>query len=227
MITNEITPSLGWDDVFMISTQDGSDTLYSRKFNATYHSTFGAVGESKHVFLQQGLQTQLQRSEISILEMGFGTGLNALLSYLFGLRNDKKISYTGIESFPIEFAVAQKLNYPEYLSVPEEREIFLRMHKEDAFENESYHFSKINALEGLPLDSRFNCIFFDAFSPADQPVQWEQPVFDLLFQITSIGGCLVTYCAQGEVRRRMIKSGYTIERIPGPPGKREMLRATR
>lgn len=222
-----VSRPLGWEDVYIITTRDGSDTIFSRAFEATYHSIFGAVGESKHVFIQNGLETQLPPDQISILEFGFGTGLNAFLAYLFALRHEKPVLYIGIEAFPLEMKVAEKLDYPAYLSFPEERDIFLRMHDEQSFTHESFRFSKQVSFDEVDKSSLFNCIFFDAFAPGAQPELWEQTVFEALYQMTADKGCLVTYCAQGEVRRRLMAAGYHVERLAGPPGKREMLRGVK
>lgn len=227
MNTDNISPALGWDDVYIVTTRDGSETLFSRAHEATYHSLFGAVAESKHVFIQYGLQTQKGRPDIRILEFGFGTGLNAFLAYLFALKLEKEVNYTGIEAFPIDPKVAKKLDYPHYLAFPEERDIFDRMHSESEFASGPFHFRKISGHPAPGPSAVYDCIFFDAFAPGAQPELWEQSMFDNLFRLTSPGGCLVTYCAQGEARRRMVTAGYTVERIPGPPGKREMLRAVK
>lgn len=224
MTAKDISPTLGWDDVYIVTTHDGSDTLYSRSFDALYHSAFGAVSESKHVFIQQGLITQQEKSTISVLEFGFGTGLNAFLTYLFSLKKEKKVNYTGIEAFPISLQVASKLNYPQYLAFIEEREIFHRMHTEIDFVAEKFHFNKIEHLNALKSDPSFDCVFFDAFAPGAQPTLWEQAMFDRLYKMVNPKGCIVTYCAQGEARRRMKASGFEVERLSGPPGKREMLR---
>ncbi len=227
MPDHTISLPLGWEDVYIVTTRDGSDTLFSQAFGATYHSVFGAVGESKHVFIQNGLDTRLQLDHISILEFGFGTGLNSFLAYLFALRHEKPMHYIGIESFPIAGKVAEKLDYPSYLAFPEEREIFLRMHAEKDFISGPFHFSKKPSFKDVKKASSFDCIFFDAFAPGAQPELWEQSVFESLFQMTAEDGCLVTYCAQGEVRRRLIAAGYQVERLAGPPGKREMLRGVK
>ncbi len=227
MPDHTVSRLLGWEDVYIITTRDGSDTLFSRAFDATYHSIYGAVGESKHVFIQNGLDSHLPLDKISILEFGFGTGLNAFLAFLFALRHEKQVEYTGIEAFPIDFKVAERLDYPAYLSFPEERDIFLRMHTEPSFVLESFEFSKKSTFDEVDKSSLFNCIFFDAFAPGAQPELWEQPVFDALYKMTAGNGCLVTYCAQGEVRRRLIAAGYNVERLAGPPGKREMLRGVK
>ncbi len=227
MTVNDISPTLGWDDVYIVTTRDGSNTLYSRKFDALYHSAFGAVGESKHVFVQSGLSTQQNKPSISILEFGFGTGLNAFLAYLFSLKHHIEIHYTGIEAHPITQPIAAKLEYPEYLGCTEEKEIFERMHTRTEMEVEKFHFKLIPTIMALEAHMAFDCIFFDAFAPGAQPELWAQPMFDLLFRVTSSGGCIVTYCAQGEARRRMEAAGFSVERIPGPPGKREMLRGNK
>ena len=224
MTAQNIPAVLGRDDVFVMPTRDGSNTLFSRSYNATYHSLFGAVAESKHVFIQHGIKTLEDRPSLSILEFGFGTGLNAFLAYLYSIQTEKSIHYTGIEAFPIELAVATQLDYPYYLSYPEEGDIFLRMHQETEFVSDSFHFKKVIQVDDLPVSDRFDCIFFDAFAPGTQPALWDQSTFDALFQRLTSGGCLVTYCAQGEVRRRMERAGFSIQRLPGPPGKREMLR---
>ena len=227
MTPSDILPTLGLDDVFIVPTRDGSDTLFSKTYQATYHSIFGAVSESRHVFIQNGLDTYLDRRDITVLEFGFGTGLNAFMAYIFSLRHGIRLSYTGIEAFPIDLAVARRLNYPNYLAFPEERDVFERMHTEITFSAEQFTFRRIASMSEIPDEDRFDCIFFDAFAPGAQPDLWDQVTFDRLFAFTNHGGCLVTYCAQGEVRRKMVEAGFEVQRIPGPPGKREMLRAVK
>lgn len=217
-------PPLGWDDLFIAPTQDGSDTVFSLTHQASYHSMFGAVSESKHVFIQQGLAQFLSLPSIRVLEFGFGTGLNAFLSFLFAIRHDKEVFYTGVESNPLDPVVARKLNYPEYLAYPEERDVFHRMHEQSTFSYPPFHFHKVTGLEEISTEELFHCIFFDAFAPEVQPELWEQQVFDWLYQQLAPEGCLVTYCAKGDVRRRMSASGFDVHRLPGPPGKREMLK---
>ncbi len=215
---------LGLDEVYVVSTHDGSETLYSIKFASTYHSIFGAVSESRHVFLQQGLLTQLGKPGIQVLELGFGTGLNAFLAYLFSIRHGIGVSYTGIEVYPIKPEVARKLDYPGYLAAKEETGIFHRMHEVDAFTVDSFSFNRVPGWGWFTEGTKFNCIFFDAFHPAVQPELWTQDIFDAMYGVTAEEGCLITYCAQGEVRRRMQKAGFVVDRIAGATGKREMLR---
>jgi tRNA U34 5-methylaminomethyl-2-thiouridine-forming methyltransferase MnmC len=216
---------LGLNEVYPLPTQDGSDTLFNVRLGCSYHSVYGAVAESRHVFIQHGLQTLIGKSTLNILELGFGTGLNAFLAYLFALKQDISITYTGIEAFPIKPEVAAKLDYPGYLLAREEADIFYRMHEMETFRTTNFVFRRLMDWKLLSAGEEFDCIFFDAFHPVIQPELWTEDIFIDLYRITAPGGCLVTYCAQGEVRRSMQKAGYTVFREEGAPGKREMLRA--
>lgn len=219
------SPPLGLDDVFILHTRDGSETLYRRQIQSTYHSVNGAVTESKHVFIQNGLSTQTGKSPLRILEFGFGTGLNAFLAYLFARQNEKVITYTGIEASPIALEVAVQLDYPGYLKAESDRDLFLRMHSESGFEVPHFRFHRYAGWEWYTEGISFDCIFFDAFAPNVQPEVWTRDIFQELFKVTAPLGCLITYCARGEVRRNMQKAGFIVDRVPGAPGKREMLRA--
>ncbi len=220
-----VSRTLRRDDVYVVPTLDGSDTLFSRAFESTYHSINGAVSESRHVFIQHGLSNLLHLPEIHILEVGFGTGLNAFLSYLISQKHKKDLVYTGIESFPIDHDVARQLNYPAYLVALDEEEFFLSMHRESIISKEHFSFKKLTDWNQLEISNPFNCIFFDAFAPAVQSDIWGQEVFAQLSDLMASGGYLVTYCAQGEVRRRIERAGFEVKRIPGAPGKREMIQA--
>lgn len=227
MIKESISPLLGRDDVYVLTTCDGSDTLYSHDFQATYHSVYGAVTESKHTYLQSCLNTQQHRPEIRILEFGFGTGLNAFLACLFAQKHQKRVDYYGFEAYPIDPNLARQLDYPGYLAFPEKEDIFNRMHEETSFSADYFQFHRMDHWDIIQLAGPFDCIFFDAFDPGCQPELWKQEMFDHLYKVTSPGGCLVTYCSKGEVRRSMSLAGFNVHRIPGPPGKREMLQAFR
>ena len=216
---------LGLNEVYIVPTRDGSNTLFSQRFNSTYHSNHGAVSESRHVFIQNGLYTQSGKAKLNVLEIGFGTGLNAFLAYLFSIRNNTPLSYIGIEAFPISANVAAKLDYPGYLAANAHEDVFLKMHNSDKFKQKDFSFQILPALDQIPKKIAFDCIFFDAFHPEPQPELWSQDIFEKLYKMTASNGCLVTYCAQGEVRRRMKTAGFKVERIPGATGKREMLRA--
>lgn len=215
----------------IIKTADGSDTLYVKDINEHYHSTFGAVQESMHIFIKAGLLT-CPGTSLTIFEAGFGTGLNAWLTFLQSLKNGLQIRYYSIEKHPLSSEIYKSLNYPFYLN--EGEDAFLKIH-EACWNTEvelSDNFS-LHKIEGDLTTFDFNflpdidLIYFDAFSPDKQPELWEEPILRSLYEHTSPGGKLVTYCAKGSVRRTLIKSGFTAERIPGPPGKREMLRATK
>ncbi len=218
---------LGPDDVYVIRTLDGSDTLYARSYNATYHSTNGAVSESRHVFIQHGLNTQLGHSRIRILEFGFGTGLNSFLSFLFGKKHSTVTEYVGIESNPVDIRIARQLNFASYVAAPDSQPTFIRMHEEQAFLQDEFRFQKVSSLAEVPHGELFHCIFFDAFSPSEHAEAWIQDQFDTIAALTLPGGCLVTYCARGEVRRTIERAGFKVNRIPGAPGKREMIQAYR
>lgn len=206
-------------------TRDGSNTIFSYRFGAAYHSLFGAVSESRHVFIQFGLAALAPTRPVRILEFGFGTGLNALLALEYAQRHEWEIRYTGIESVAIPESLLARLDYPGYMAHPELTEIFRRMHAEASFEVPGFSFNRLEHISAATADAPFHCIFLDAFAPAAQPECWSQPTFDELYAMTEVDGMLVTYCAQGEVRRRMQHAGFVVERIPGPIGKREMLRA--
>ncbi len=216
---------LGPDDVYVIRTLDGSDTLYSRSYNATYHSVNGAVSESRHVFIQHGLKSQLGHPSLRILEFGFGTGLNPFLSFLFGKKHDTGIVYVGVETHPVDIRIAKQLNYASYLNASAEQPIFLRMHTEDTFTVGGFSFQKVYSSAEAHQPELYHCIFFDAFSPSEHADAWHQKHFDTIAALTLPGGCLVTYCARGEVRRTIERAGFKVNRISGAPGKREMIQA--
>ncbi|MBD8390194.1 tRNA (5-methylaminomethyl-2-thiouridine)(34)-methyltransferase MnmD [Dysgonomonas sp. BGC7] len=211
-------------------TSDGSHTLFVPTLNEHYHSTNGAVQESVHIFINTGFQT-CRKEDIKILEVGFGTGLNTFLTLLESQKESKAIHYTGIELYPLPFSIISKLNYTDSQS-SENKSLFYKLHECDWNEEiqitPQFHLKKIQAdLTSFDLSSieNIDIIYFDAFAPDKQPDMWTQEIFDKLYSITTWGGILVTYCAKGVVRRMMQQAGYEVERLPGPPGKREMLRA--
>lgn len=216
---------LGRDEVYIVRTLDGSETLYSRRFGSTYHSTNGAVSESRHVFLHAGLHRYADYPIVQVLEFGFGTGLNAFLTYLFSVNQKIPVHYTGIEAFPIAPEVASQLDYPAYLAVPQERHVFLSIHANDIFSKNQFEFNRIDTLDSLDESLRFDCIFFDAFDPQSNESVWTVEIYSRLFAQLNSDGVLVTYCAQGQVRRDLISVGFDVERLQGAPGKREMIRA--
>lgn len=215
----------------IIDSADGSHTILSEVYGVTYHSRHGATTETEHVFIQMGLHWKAQeKKEISVLEVGFGTGLNAFMSMLEAERQGWLIRYQSLETHPVSMEQAAALNYPDMLQVPERASDFLQLHSLDW--NRPHAISKYFIFEKtfVPLqdfqpDRLFDVIFFDAFAPQAQPEMWEEAIFEKLAKTLNSGGGLVTYCAQGEFRRRLRRAGFATERLPGPPGKREMTRA--
>lgn len=212
-------------------SNDGSHTVYSDAFKETYHSVNGAVTESMHVFIEAGFN-QIQKSKVNILEIGFGTGLNAFLSLLESEKNGIEVTYDTLELYPVGEEVYLSLNYPKTLGLSRE-EAFKRMHTSAWSEwiaiSERFYLQKHNAdIKSFKYNEEaYDVVYFDAFSPVVQPELWEQVVFEAIYRSMCTGGLLTTYCAKGEVRRNMQRAGFTVERLPGPPGKREMLRATK
>lgn len=213
-------------EVFVVPTRDGSNTVFSHHFGATYHSLFGAVSESKHVFIGEGLLHVQSANPIEILEFGFGSGLNALLAFQFGKNHSTAIHYTGVETVPLPEHVVRQLDYETYLGMPS-NVILPILHSRDTGTIDDFTFRVCKSLEELPAEDTYHCIFFDAFAPNAQPECWETSVFINLFNKLKPGGVLVTYCARGEIRRILNSVGFSVSRISGPPGKREMLRAVK
>lgn len=220
----------------IILTEDGSHSISVPELNVTYHSIHGAIQESQHVFIQAGLLDShiLEYTGVhSILEIGFGTGLNALLSFTEAEKHQNRIYYTALEPFPLDEATVNMLNYCDQLNRPDYQPRFQKMHDcgwEEMFEISQYfrltkHKCTLNDFSG---DSEsFNIIYFDAFAPAAQPELWTKDAFEKLYQLLTPEGILVTYCSKGDVRRAMQAVGFTVEKIPGPKGKREMVKAVR
>lgn len=212
-------------------TADGSHTLFIPELDEHYHSVNGAVQESTHVFIQAGLY-HCKKDTINILEIGFGTGLNAFLTLLATKNTTRKIHYNGLELHPLPKSIIDKLNYSEkYQNI--DKDLYNKLH-DVAWNKEveilpNFHLSKIECdftqFDFTSLQTTFDLIYFDAFAPDKQPEMWTQNIFDSLYSVSNQDGILVTYCAKGMVRRMMQQAGYTTERLPGPPGKREMLRA--
>lgn len=204
-------------------TADGSATLFVPDLNEHYHSVKGARTESQHIFIEMGLNAS-HVSEPNVLEIGFGTGLNALLTLEAAETNGMKVHYTGIELYPLAWDTIKPLNYSNH-------PLFKTLHavpwEKDAIITPHFTLRKVQAdFTTLAFERSFDIIYFDAFAPEKQPEMWSQELFSLLYVIMSEGGILTTYCAKGVVRRMLQSAGFTVERLPGPPGgKREILRA--
>lgn len=213
----------------IIQTEDGSQTLYIPGLDENYHSTHGAIQESKHVFIKAGLEQCTDKKTVNILEIGFGTGLNAILTQQYAEKNQIEIFFQTIEKYPLTSKEYNILNYPEILG-SDTKEAFIKMHTQ-AWENpiktsNFFTLQKHQAdLEFADFKPCFDLIFFDAFAPTIQPNLWTTKIFIKMYYALIKNGLLVTYSAKGQVRRNMIEAGFKVERLAGPPGKREMLRA--
>lgn len=212
-------------------TADGSTTLRVDAWDEPYHSMHGAIQESRHVFIKNGLYLCGKRA-LRILEIGFGTGLNALLSLMEAESRQLAILYTAIEAYPLTLPEIGQLNYLEQLKTPEYSDCFKQMHS-CPWEKENVltpYFTLVknncNILR-FSADRLFDLIYFDAFGAGVQPELWTEAVFRQMYRALDNGGILVTYAARGSVRRAMQAVGFSVERLPGPPGKREMLRAVK
>lgn len=216
----------------IVQTKDGSNTVLNMELGSTYHSRHGAITESKHVFLDKGLRKQLERqvTDITLLEMGLGTGLNALLTLKEVLHQPVRINYHSLELYPIPESVWSTFKLPNELSDFETE--FEEMHTSDwgmkiqLSDNFEITKHQISLLDFVG-DVRFDVVYFDAFEPETQPELWTEEVFSRLFEMMNLEGVLTTYCCKGYVRRNMISAGFVVEKVAGPPGKREMLVAKR
>lgn len=217
------------NNVETVMTADGSVTFRLPEMDETYHSVHGAVQESRHVFIEMGLKPLLDRkSGINILEMGFGTGLNALLTFLEAEKNQSPVAYYSLEKFPLTPLQYAQLNYAELLNAKNQwRQIVDTGWDEVTAINAYFSLQKISSgLETFVTNLKFDLIYYDAFAPRVQPELWTVEVFDKLSSLLVPEGKIVTYCAKGEVKRNFKAAGFVVETLPGPPGKREMIRAT-
>lgn len=216
----------------IITTADGSHTIEIPSMQVTYHSVHGAIQESLHVYIHAGLHhlnSIHQPQPCRILEMGFGTGLNALLTYAT-ITSQQHIYYEAIEAFPLDAADALLLNYPALLQQPGLQSVFEQLHtcswNRPVSINKHFIFRKNNTcLEDFSATGLYHIVYYDAFAPRSQPELWTTDIFRKIFNLLYTEGILVTYCSKGDVRRALIAAGFTVSRLPGPPGKREMLRA--
>ncbi|MCC6290392.1 MAG: tRNA (5-methylaminomethyl-2-thiouridine)(34)-methyltransferase MnmD [Chitinophagaceae bacterium] len=211
----------------IIVTNDGSHTIAIPAMGVTYHSVHGAIQESKHIFIDAGFNA-MHQSSINILEAGFGTGLNALLT--LAAAEEKNIQYTAIETHSLSVEEATALNYCKRLDKPELEKFFIKMHtcawEQPIAISPFFTLHKINqSLQQFQPIQQFNLVYFDAFAPAAQPELWTEEIFRKMFICLETHGRLLTYCSKGNVRRAMISAGFTVKKLPGPPGKREILSA--
>ncbi len=215
----------------IILTKDGSTSIHLIDWNETYHSKFGAIQEAYHVFIKSGLAL-CEGKNISILEIGFGTGLNAFITYLEATNNNQHITYVGVEAYPVQKEEALKMNYVVELSATKHRAIFEKMHDINWEQKEplsiNFELTKRNQFfEDISDENSFDLIYFDAFGYRVQPDLWSFSIFEKMYKSLKVNGILVTYACRTSIKQAMLACGFTVEKLPGAPGKREMLRATK
>ena len=215
----------------ILHTHDGSTTIHIEEWDECYHSKFGAIQEAQHVFIKNGLSLFKDQS-ISILEIGFGTGLNALITFLESKKLGLQVDYVGIEAYPISQTEIKEMNYVSELKAESDEAVFETMHScpweekinlkiDFNLTKKKQFFHEIEYLE------QFDLIYFDAFGYRVQPELWTFEIFKLMFKALKKNGVLVTYAARSIIKKNMQEAGFTVEKLQGPPGKREMFRATK
>lgn len=215
----------------IIQTLDGSTTIHIAEWDECYHSKHGAIQEAQHVFIKNGLSLFPDRN-VSILEIGFGTGLNAFITFLESKKRNQIIDYVGVEAYPITAEEIVSMNYVEELNAVEQSSIFDTMHQSNWEEkiilDDDFTLTKRKQFfEEINDENKFDLIYFDAFGYRVQPELWSTAIFEKMYKALKTNGVLVTYAARGVVKRSMIEVGFTVEKLAGPPGKREMFRATK
>lgn len=219
------------DTAKVIITDDGSSTVYLPKLDETYHSTYGAINEARHVFIENGL-AKFSKLELRILEIGFGTGLNTLLTLIYALENKLRINYTTIEKFPLEDNVITLLNYSD--KIEGSGGFFTKIHEvgwershqiSDCFVLEKKKKDVLD--EDLQFPENIDLVYFDAFAPSKQADLWNEPLFKKLYSSLRTNGKLLTYSSAGVVKRALRNSGFEVKRLPGPRGKHHMLLSTK
>jgi tRNA U34 5-methylaminomethyl-2-thiouridine-forming methyltransferase MnmC len=215
----------------IIQTLDGSTTIHLQEWDECYHSKHGAIQEAQHVFIKNGLSL-FQNRQISILEIGFGTGLNAFVTFLEASKMNQSIDYVGVEAYPVSAEEVVLMNYVEELNASNESPVFKKMHESNWEEKiglrDDFTLTKRKQFfEEIDDFEKFDLIYFDAFGYRVQPELWSTAIFEKMYNALKVNGVLVTYAARGVVKRSMIAVGFTVEKLAGPPGKREMFRASK
>lgn len=215
----------------IIKTDDGSVTIHIPEMDECYHSKFGAIQEAEHVYIQNGLALFNGR-DISILECGFGTGLNAFMTFLEAHKANQKINYTGVEAYPVSEGEIAQLNYVEELNAEDYKDFFVKMHSAPwgtevkisanfALTKRQQRFQEIDD------EGRYDLVYYDAFGYPSQPELWTEDIFKRMYTALKPNGILITYACRGVIKRAMIAAGFTVKKLPGPPGKREILQAVK
>lgn len=212
----------------IIVTSDGSTSIHLPEWDESYHSKHGAIQEAQHVFIKNGLSL-FKGQSVSILEIGFGTGLNAFITFLESKKTNQSIEYAGVEGFPVAAEEVLQMNYVKQLNADEWESEFKRMHETEWEKpvtiDPNFRLTKRKQLFAEIADvNQFDLIYFDAFGYRVQPELWSVEIFIKMFTALKSSGILVTYACRGPIKRAMIEAGFQIEKLAGPPGKREMLR---
>lgn len=213
----------------IIKTSDGSTTIKIVEWDEQYHSIHGAIQEAYHVFIKNGLSL-FKNQSVQILEIGFGTGLNTIITQIESKNFNLNIAYTGVEAYPVSVKEIAQLNYIEQLKAQDYESQFNKMHESEwevsCSISDNFELTKQQKdFMEIKDENVYDLIYFDAFGARVQPELWTESIFKIMFDALQENGVLVTYAAKGSVRRAMLAVGFTVERLDGPPGKREMLRA--
>lgn len=215
----------------VITTADGSRTIYSKDVDATFHSRHGALAESKHIFIDTGLnfvKTQSGKNSLSVLEVGYGSGLNALLAAEYALEKKILVEYTGVDKYEFPQHLHAELNYQNHL-ISADASVYHALMNAPINSVTAIHesfivYKIIDDFRNISLTKRYDVVFFDAFSPRQAPEMWTVEIFRNIYDHLNVGAALVTFCAQGQFKRDLKAAGFKVERLPGAPGKREMTR---
>lgn len=215
----------------IIITDDGSTTIRIPEWDENYHSTHGAIQEAKHVFIKNGLDLFHNQDSISILEIGFGTGLNAFITFLETL-NKEKVNYVGVEAYPISTEEVLQMNYVSELQALDFKSTFETLHNcsweiENQMRTNFYLTKRKQFFQDIEDKNSYDLIYFDAFGFPLQPELWSEVIFEKMYEALFPNGVLVTYACRTPIRKAMLNAGFSVEKLPGAPGKREMLRATK
>ena len=216
-------------DIRLMLTADGSHTAVNQTLDKTYHSIHGAYQESQRVYIELGLWaafSQFSDDELIVFEMGFGTGLNALLTAIEANKHQHRVNYTAIDAYPMALADARQLNFDELFQTDYLNQLHESPWNQPVTINPYFTLTKIESqLQDWTTAERFHLIYYDAFAPTAQPELWEPAIFEKMAQLLLTGGMLTTYCSKSYVQRNLRAAGFQVEKHPGPPHKRDILRA--
>jgi tRNA U34 5-methylaminomethyl-2-thiouridine-forming methyltransferase MnmC len=214
----------------IIKTNDGSTTIHLPEWDESYHSKHGAIQEAYHVFIKNGLSL-FEGQSIAVLEIGFGTGLNCFITYLESKKNNQTIDYVGVEAYPVTLDEAMMMNYANEINA-NENNLFRQLHEchwdhENVLSDTFTLTKRKQFFQDIKDVAAYDLIYFDAFGFRVQPELWSEDIFAAMFKALKPNGVLVTYACRTSIKKAMFSAGFSVEKLPGAPGKREMLRATK